>query len=97
MVEQIRRRVSQAMKKRRYIRPYTGIILAGGLISFVLTDGFVVSRENLILFDPKGWMLCACKALVFAPVSVLASIEGIPKSGNEIHSTHPTFNFLFIF
>ena len=42
------------MKKRRYIRAYTGMILAGGLISFVLTDGFVVSRENLILFDPKG-------------------------------------------
>ena len=45
----------------------------------------------------KGCMSCACSALVFAPVSVLASIDGIPKSGKEIHSTHPTFNFLFIF
>ncbi|HBC49723.1 MAG TPA: hypothetical protein DCZ18_08785, partial [Gammaproteobacteria bacterium] len=54
------------MKKRRYIRPYTGIILAGGLISFVLTDGFVVSRENLILFDPKGLFFVILFTLIYS-------------------------------
>ena len=54
------------MKKRRYIRPYTGIILAGGLISFVLTDGFVVSRETLILFDPKGLFFVILFTLIYS-------------------------------
>ena len=54
------------MKKRRYIRAYTGMILAGGLISFVLTDGFVVSRENLILFDPKGVFFVISFALLYS-------------------------------
>ena len=65
MVEQIRR-VSQAMKKRRYIRAYTGMILTGGLIAFVLTDGFVVSRENIILFDPKGLFFVTLFTLIYA-------------------------------
>jgi len=54
------------MKKRRYIRAYTGMILAGGLISFVLTDGFVVSRENIILFDPKGLFFVTLFTLIYA-------------------------------
>ena len=54
------------MKKRRYIRAYTGMILAGGLISFVLTDGFVVSRENLILFDPKGLFFVILFTLIYS-------------------------------
>ena len=54
------------MKKRRCIRAYTGMILAGGLISFVLTDGFVVSRENLILFDPKGLFFVILFTLIYS-------------------------------
>ena len=54
------------MKKRRYIRAYTGMILAGGLISFVLTDGFVVSRENIILFDPRALFFIILFTLIYA-------------------------------
>ena len=58
------------MKKRRYIRAYTGMILTGGLISFVLTDGFVVSRENLILFDPKGLFFVILFTLIYSFIKV---------------------------
>ena len=54
------------MKKRRYIRAYTGMILTGGLISFFLTDGFVVSRENIIIFDPKGLFFVTLFTLIYA-------------------------------
>ena len=54
------------MKKRRYIRAYTGMILAGGLISFVLTDGFGVSRENIILFDPRALFFIILFTLIYA-------------------------------
>jgi len=59
-------RVSQVMKKRRYIRVYTGMILASGLISFVLTDGFVGSRENIILLDPKGLFFVVLFTLIYS-------------------------------
>jgi hypothetical protein len=54
------------MKKRRYIRAYTGMILASGLISFALTNGFVVSRENIILFDPKGLFFVILFTLIYS-------------------------------
>ncbi len=54
------------MRKRRYIRAYTGIILTIGLIIFTLTDGFTVSRENLILFDPKGLFFVVLFTLIYS-------------------------------
>ena len=54
------------MRKRRYIRAYTGIILTIGLITFTLTDGFTVSRENLILFDPKGLFFVVLFTLIYS-------------------------------
>ncbi|MCH1449278.1 MAG: hypothetical protein L7U49_03760, partial [Litoricolaceae bacterium] len=54
------------MKKRRYIRAYTGMVLAGGLIAFVLTDGFVISRENIILFDPRALFFVILFTLIYA-------------------------------
>ena len=54
------------MRKRRYIRAYTGIILTTGLITFFLTDGFTVSRENLILLDPKGLFFVILFTLIYS-------------------------------
>ena len=54
------------MKKRRYIRAYTGMILASTLMLFVLTDGFVGSRENIILFDPKGLFFVILFTLIYS-------------------------------
>ena len=54
------------MRKRRYIRAYTGIILTIGLVIFTLTDGFTVSRENLILFDPKGLFFVVLFTLIYS-------------------------------
>jgi len=36
------------------------------LIAFVLTDGFVVSRENIILFDPKALFFVILFTLIYA-------------------------------
>lgn len=54
------------MRKRRYIRAYTGIILTTGLITFTLTDGFTVGRENLILFDPKSLFFVILFTLIYS-------------------------------
>mgnify|MGYP005759803777 CR=1 FL=1 len=54
------------MKKRRYLRAYTGMILASGLISFVLTDGFIDSRGNIILFDPKALFFVILFTLIYS-------------------------------
>ena len=54
------------MRKRRYIRVYTGIILTTGLITFTLTDGFTVGRENLILFDPKSLFFVILFTLIYS-------------------------------
>ena len=54
------------MRKRRYIRAYTGIILTIGLIIFTLTDGFTASRVNLILFDPKGLYFVVLFTLIYS-------------------------------
>ena len=54
------------MRKRRYIRAYTGIILTTGLITFTLTDGSTVSRENLILFEPKGLFFVILFTLIYS-------------------------------
>ncbi len=54
------------MRKRRYIRAYTGIILTTGLITFTLTDGFTMTRENLVLFDPKGLFFVILFTLIYS-------------------------------
>lgn len=54
------------MRKRRYIRAYTGIIMTTGLITFTLTDGFTVGRESLILFDPNGLFFVVLFTLIYS-------------------------------
>ena len=54
------------MRKRRYIRTYSGMILIAGLLSFTWTDGFTVSHEGIVLIDPKSLFFVLLFSIIYS-------------------------------
>ena len=54
------------MRKRRYIRAYTGILLTAGLLSFTWTDGFTVTHESVVLVDPKSLFFVLLFSIIYS-------------------------------
>ena len=54
------------MRKRRYIRTYTGVLLTGGLLSFTWTEGFTVTHENVVLVDPKSLFFVLLFSIIYS-------------------------------
>jgi hypothetical protein len=54
------------MRKRRYIRTYTGMLLTAGLLSFTWTDGFTVTHESVVLIDPKSLFFVLLFSIVYS-------------------------------
>ena len=54
------------MRKRRYIRTYSGMILIAGLLSFTWTDGFTVSHESIVLIDPKSLFFVLLFSIIYS-------------------------------
>ena len=54
------------MRKRRYIRTYTGVLLTAGLLSFTWTDGFTVTHEDVVLIDPKGLFFVLLFSIIYS-------------------------------
>ena len=54
------------MRKRRYIRTYTGILLTAGLLSFTWTDGFTVTHESVVLIDPKSLFFVLLFSIIYS-------------------------------
>ena len=54
------------MRKRRYIRTYTGVLLTAGLLSFTWTDGFTVTHDNVVLVDPKGLFFVLFFSIIYS-------------------------------
>ena len=54
------------MRKRRYIRTYTGVLLTAGLLSFTWTDGFTVTHANVVLVDPKGLFFVLLFSIIYS-------------------------------
>lgn len=54
------------MRKRRYIRTYTGTLLTAGLLSFTWTEGFTVTHENVVLFDPKSLFFVLLFSIIYS-------------------------------
>jgi hypothetical protein len=54
------------MRKRRYIRAYTGMLLTAGLLSFTWTDGFTVTHESVVLIDPKSLFFVLLFSIIYS-------------------------------
>ena len=54
------------MRKRRYIRTYTGMLLTAGLLSFTWTDGFTVTHESVVLIDPKSLFFVLLFSIIYS-------------------------------
>ncbi len=54
------------MRKRRYIRTYTGVLLTAGLLSFTWTEGFTVTHENVVLIDPKSLFFVLLFSIIYS-------------------------------
>ena len=54
------------MRKRRYIRTFTGVLLTAGLLSFTWTDGFTVTHDNVVLVDPKGLFFVLLFSVIYS-------------------------------
>ncbi|MGB1849379.1 MAG: hypothetical protein ACPHKJ_04150, partial [Litorivicinaceae bacterium] len=54
------------MRKRRYIRTYSGMILIAGLLSFTWTDGFTVGHEGIVLIDPKSLFFVLLFSIIYS-------------------------------
>jgi hypothetical protein len=54
------------MRKRRYIRTYSGLVLTAGLLSFTWTDGFSVTHESIVLIDPKSLFFVILFSIIYA-------------------------------
>jgi predicted acyltransferase len=54
------------MRKRRYIRTYTGMLLTAGLLSFTWTDGFTVTHEGVVLIDPKSLFFVLLFSIIYS-------------------------------
>ena len=54
------------MRKRRYIRTYSGMILIAGLLSFTWTDGFTVGHEDIVLIDPKSLFFVLLFSIIYS-------------------------------
>ena len=54
------------MRKRRYIRTYTGGLLTAGLLSFTWTEGFTVTHENVVLIDPKSLFFVLLFSIIYS-------------------------------
>ena len=54
------------MRKRRYIRTYTGMLLTAGLLSFTWTDGFTVTHESVVLVDPKSLFFVLLFSIIYS-------------------------------
>jgi len=56
----------KSVRKRRYIRTYTGVLLTAGLLSFTWTDGFTVAHVNAVLVDPKGLFFVLLFSIIYS-------------------------------
>jgi hypothetical protein len=54
------------MRKRRYIRTYSGLVLTAGLLSFTWTDGFTVTHESIVLVDPKSLFFVLLFSIIYS-------------------------------
>jgi hypothetical protein len=54
------------MRKRRYIRTYSGLVLTAGLLSFTWTDGFTVTHESIVLIDPKSLFFVLLFSIIYS-------------------------------
>ena len=54
------------MRKRRYIRAYSGLVLTAGLLSFTWTDGFTVTHESIVLIDPKSLFFVLLFSIIYS-------------------------------
>jgi uncharacterized membrane protein YagU involved in acid resistance len=54
------------MRKRRYIRTYSGLVLTAGLLSFTWTDGFTVTHESIVLVDPKSLFFVILFSIIYS-------------------------------
>jgi hypothetical protein len=54
------------MRKRRYIRTYSGLVLTAGLLSFTWTDGFTVAHESVVLIDPKSLFFVLLFSIIYS-------------------------------
>ena len=54
------------MRKRRYIRTYSGLVLTAGLLSFTWTDGFTVTHESVALIDPKSLFFVLLFSIIYS-------------------------------
>ena len=54
------------MRKRRYIRTSTGVLLTAGVLSFTWTDGFTVTHGNVVLVDPKSLFFVLLFSIIYS-------------------------------
>jgi hypothetical protein len=54
------------VRKRRYIRTYTGVLLTTGLLSFTWTEGFTVTHETVVLIDPKSLFFVLLFSIIYS-------------------------------
>jgi predicted acyltransferase len=54
------------LRKRRYIRAYSGLLLTAGLLSFTWTDGFTVTHESVVLIDPKSLFFVLLFSIIYS-------------------------------